>query len=212
MPLTEIKQINASTFLGRWALTETSLQLLQHPGLPTEIILPETISHEKRRAEWLASRILAYQLLQKFTPDFYLLLNNETGQPVFENCACQISISHTHDQVAVLVSKDYRVGIDIERIQSKVLRVKDKFLSETEKQFLTNDLVELTIAWSAKETLYKLHGKKNITFSENLILFPFETTHRGYLEAQIQTLTFQQKYTVHFEVENNTVLTYCLHR
>lgn len=212
MPISQIKQIAGSTYLGRWALTEISSRLQDHPDLPKQIILPETITHEKRKAEWLASRILAYQLLQKITPDFYLLWNNENGQPFFKNCACQVSISHTQNEVAVLVSQDYAIGIDIERIQPKVLRIKDKFLSLTERQTINNDLANLTIAWSAKETLYKLYGKKNITFSENLRLLPFQLAASGSLEALIQTAAFREKYQVLFEVENDTVLTYCLHK
>ena len=212
MPISQIKQINDGTYLGRWALTETGTALLEHPDLPKQIILPETITHEKRKAEWLASRILAYQLLQKITPDFYLLWNNENGQPFFKNSACQVSISHTQNEVAVLVSRDYTVGIDIERIQPKVLRVKDKFLSLTERQTLHSDLVNLTIAWSAKETLYKLYGKKNITFSENLKLFPFKMANSGSLEAIIQTATFSENYTVFFKLDTDIVLTYCLHK
>lgn len=212
MPIIQLKQINDSTYLGRWALTETSSELQEHPELPKQLILPEIISHEKRKAEWLASRILAYQLLKKFTPDFYLLHNDENGQPFFKNCACQLSISHTQNEVAVLVSRDYIVGIDIERIQPKVLRVKDKFLSVTERQTLNSDLVNLTIAWSAKETLYKLYGKKNITFSENLKLFPYKPADSGFLKAIIQTANFRENYTIFFELENGTVLTYCLHK
>ena len=211
MPVKQIKQINDSTYLGRWALTETSLQLQEHPHLPQQIILPETITHEKRKTEWLASRILAYQLLQKLTPDFYLLQNKEHGQPVFKNCACQVSISHTQNEVAVLISRDYAIGIDIERIQSKIFRVKDKFLSLAERQTIKEDVISLTIAWSAKETLYKLYGKKNITFSENLRLLPFPLADSGSLKALIQTPTFREEYTVLFAVENNLVLTYCLH-
>ncbi|RDC66525.1 4'-phosphopantetheinyl transferase family protein [Adhaeribacter pallidiroseus] len=212
MPVKQIKQINDNTYLGRWALTETSLELQVHPQLPVPLVLPEIITHEKRKAEWLASRILAYQLLQKFTSDFYLLVNNENGQPFFKNCACQLSISHTQNEVAVLVSQGYSVGIDIERIQPKVLRVKDKFLSLTERQTLNDDIVNLTIAWSAKETLYKLYGKKNITFSENLRLFPYYLADSGTIEAFIQTSAFHEKYTVLFKLENDTVLTYCLHK
>lgn len=209
MPLAQIKKINSRTLLGRWTLQETISQLQTHPDLPASLILPETITHEKRRAEWLASRILAYQMLRHFTATTYTLENTTNGQPIFKSSPYQISISHTQQQVAVLLSEEYAVGIDIERVQQKVKRIQDKFLSLPEKLAIGDDLTALTIAWSAKETLYKLHGRKNIIFSENLRLLSFLPARSGSLEAFIQTTFLQQKYTVYFEVENDTVLTYC---
>lgn len=210
MPITHIKKLSSRTLLGRWSLTETVAELQNHPALPEQVKLPASITHEKRQGEWLASRILAYHLLRQLTSGFYVLENDATGRPFFKDGSCHVSISHTQNQVVVLVSEEYAVGIDVERIQPKVLRVKDKFLSELEQQAIGHDLTSLSIAWSAKETLYKLYGGKQITFIQNLILSPFQPARSGCLPALIQTATFRQKYTVYFELNDDTVLTYCL--
>lgn len=210
MPLLEIRKINTHSRLGRWALTESMAQLLHHSDLPTHLVLPETLTHEKRQAEWLASRLLAYQVLQHFTATTYELRKDENGKPYFYNSNYHISISHTQSQVAVLISDTHQVGIDIETVKPKILRVRDKFLEPLEKQVIGDDLNKLTIAWSAKETLYKLYGKKNIIFAENLLLSPFTIAETGIVNATILTNSFQGNYTVHFELNENTVLTYCL--
>ncbi|MDQ3292432.1 MAG: 4'-phosphopantetheinyl transferase superfamily protein [Bacteroidota bacterium] len=209
MPLTQIKEIKPGILLGRWTITETLEQLKSYPRLPEGLQIPEYITHEKRMMEWLATRILAYETLQRFTSENYSLLNSKTGKPYFTDCPYQISISHTQQQVVVLISENTPVGIDIERIQSKVSRIQDKFLNPEEKSAIGNDLAKLTIAWSAKESLYKLYGKKNIIFNENLLLSPFQLTLKGEIEAYVHTSELQKKIIVFFEVEPETVLTYC---
>ncbi|QMU28897.1 4'-phosphopantetheinyl transferase family protein [Adhaeribacter radiodurans] len=210
MPIAQIKEIAPGTLIGRWTLTETVAQLKAYLNLPAELQIPEFITHDKRQTEWLASRILAYQMLQYFTSVPYPLHNNEIGKPYFAESSYHISISHTQQQVAVLLSNNVPVGIDIERVQSKVSRVQNKFLNAEEKLAINNDLVKLTIAWSAKESLYKLYGKKNLIFNQNLLLSPFPISLTGNMEAFIRTPEFQKKYIVYFEVEKDTVLTYCL--
>ena len=210
MPLTEIRRLNEHTLLGRWALTETVAQLQALPGLPAQLALPENLTHEKRRREWLASRTLSYWLLRQCTPAIYLLQNDESGKPTLTNSSYQISISHSPREVAVLLSGQYGVGIDIEIVRPKIQRVRDRFLTATEKAYIGHDLTQLTIAWSAKETLYKLFSQKNIIFAEHLFLAPFALAAAGALAAKIKTTLFEQKYTVYFECRGDTVLTYCL--
>lgn len=210
MPLLEIRKINTHTRLGRWALTETLSELLQHTQVFGHLTVPETLTHEKRQGEWLASRLLAYRVLQQFTPTFYELRNDVNGKPFFVNSNYLVSITHTQTQVAVLISEKYVVGIDIETVKPKVLRVRDKFLAAPEKQAFKDDLLTLTIAWSAKEALYKLYGSKQVIFAEHLLLSPFTLANTGIITACIQINSFKRIYKVHFEIEDNTVLTYCL--
>jgi 4'-phosphopantetheinyl transferase len=41
-----------------------------------------------------------------------------------------ISISHSHDKLAIIVNEKEATGIDIELIRDKVLKIKHKFLSQ----------------------------------------------------------------------------------
>ncbi len=211
MPLIEIRRLNKYTLLGRWALTETAAQLQELPQLPVHLIIPDNLTHEKRRAEWLASRLVAYLLLQQFTPEVYLLDNQESGKPHFVNSPFHVSLTHTQHEVAVILSGKYEVGIDIESIKPKIQRVRDRFLSSVEKEYISDDLIQLTIAWSAKETLYKIFGKKSIIFAEHLHLAPFVVSPAGSLPAKIITDSFTLDYTIYFQFSENTVLTYCVH-
>lgn len=73
-----------------------------------------------------------------------------------------ISITHTEGYAAVIYKKDLnilsRVGVDIERIGIKVSRVVSRFLSKTELNFIGDDPLAWHIAWSAKETAFKILG------------------------------------------------------
>lgn len=209
MPLLEVRNINAHTILGRWALTETIAQLRHLSDSFPHLVIPDAITHEKRQREWLASRLLAYQVLQNFTLTTSELLNDINGKPYFTNNHYRVSLSHTQSQVSVLISDKYEVGIDIETIQPKVLRVKNRFLSLEEKQHIGDDLYKLIIAWSAKEALYKLYGKKNIIFADHLQLSPFNLAPTGLIKGTIINHTFVRSYNIHFECYPDTVLTLC---
>ncbi len=213
MPLLPIRKINPHTYLAFWQLTETPeiLAPILKTLAPAQLIIP-TYPNAKRQTQWLAGRILAYTLLQKFTLEPILLNVDATGKPYFENNEYSLSISHTGQTVAVLLSAAYQVGIDIESIQPKVLRVKEKFLTISELDIIGEDLYKTLICWGTKETLYKLYGRKQLLFKEHLKIKKLKShsEQTGIVEASIITPDFQKNYQVYYETEPNFILTYCI--
>ncbi len=118
---------------------------------------------EARKQEFVATRILRHALF-----GFKHIHYNEHGAPYIEDEG-YISISHTKGAVAIAVSNSTAVGVDLELIGNRAKTISKKFLSERELNTLdtTSDL-EITIAWSAKEVLYKLAGRKQIDFKKDL--------------------------------------------
>lgn len=210
MPLTDIREINEAAFLGFWQLTETveELTLLFRKLRPQQEI-PQFKS-QLRQKEWLASRILAYLLLQDFTPEPFEITSNENGKPEFSGTPFQVSISQSSSLVAVLLSEQVEVGIDIEIIREKILKLAPKFLSENELVQAENDLKKTCLYWSAKETLYKMYSRKNLLFIENLKVGPVGNTEKGIFEGAVTVNNFNRNFTVHFENFDNFMLTYCL--
>jgi 4'-phosphopantetheinyl transferase len=131
----------------------------------------ESIKHPFKRMQWLASRYL----LKKISNENRLLLlyKNENGKPFFENANYHFSITHSHSYVAVIISKEKNVSIDLEKITEKVLKVKHKFLHTLDFEQSEN-LEKLTLMWSAKETLYKYFDSKLLHFKEHLIIKNFK--------------------------------------
>lgn len=83
------------------------------------------------------------------------------------------SISHCGDYAAVIVSKDHRVGIDIELVTEKVGRIKHKFLSVEEFaniQHSTLNTQHLTLLWCCKEAVFKWYGSGGVDFKDDIHL------------------------------------------
>lgn len=136
-----------------------------HNLLPHEQQKLQSFKHIKRRREYVATRVLR-------TLHFgnEKILYNEIGAPYIDGEGF-ISISHANNAVGMAYCKEFPVGLDLEPIHEKVMRVKHKFLSEEENKTLDSSSVEEMIkVWSGKEALYKMAGRKSIIFSEHLHL------------------------------------------
>jgi phosphopantetheinyl transferase len=175
MPLAQHIHISADVTLGVWRLTETSAELaalLQRPELYAAKVAglkPES----RRLREILAARCL----LRAVTGREWAVAYDADGRPYDADGGEALSISHTEGHVAVIVSKrlprpDCRpsgVGVDIERLGHRVARVAERFLVPPELALLAAaeprfahaaelDAITLHLAWSAKETAYKVLG------------------------------------------------------
>lgn len=208
MPLKEtIKTANDST-IGLWQIEESIKELLAKYQLKEfEKERFSIIKSEKRQKEWIAARILLEILLGNKTAIGYL----PNGKPYLINTNINISISHTANLVAVIINPILLVAIDIEQISEKVTRVKHKFLSSNELTFIAlhkQPTLSMLLAWSAKETLYKLAGKENIDFINAYCLTPFTTKKKGIIEATYTTLTPPLSIQLHYQRNAKSILVY----
>jgi 4'-phosphopantetheinyl transferase EntD len=211
MGLLEIREINPATYSGFWEMTEPleTLQELIQATAGTQLTIPCFTSAVRQR-QWLSSRILAYKLLQKFTSTCIPLHTNSYGKPVFADDVYQISITHSRQLVAVILSKQNKVGIDIEFISPKVLRVANKFMAPAESKDAAGEIEKTLIYWSAKETLYKLYSKRQLIFKDNIQIEPFRQEQPGTLNTRIIISDFTAAYQVYYEKMNDYILTYCV--
>ncbi|WP_026463330.1 4'-phosphopantetheinyl transferase family protein [Adhaeribacter aquaticus] len=211
MPLTEIRKINEATVLGFWNLTEDIESLKEQvTALAPANFEILNFTNLPRQKQWLTGRLLAYRLLQEFTNDKLHLQVDAHGKPVFEDSTYSLSISHTANTVGVILSDTYKVGIDIENISSKVLKVKHKFLSEAEIQYTEDSLEKTLVYWCTKETLYKLYGKGQVLFKEHLQVQPFKLATFGSLAATIALPNLYRKLHVFYELHPDFIFSYCL--
>jgi phosphopantetheine--protein transferase-like protein len=100
-----------------------------------------------------------------------------------------------------MVSKNKSVGIDIELIKDKIERIATKFMSAEELLFIQEKqrIEHLYVCWCAKEAVYKLHGKKNVSFVENIELKPFHYEGNGSFSAKLDVGITHKEFTVHYE-------------
>ena len=124
----------------------------------------DQFTNEKRKAEWMTIRYL----LLKIHTEIDDIIYDAHGKPHFKNSSSQLSISHSHDMVAVSIHEKEACGIDIQLISDKIIRIKQKFLNTKEQSVTNNSVEELTIYWSCKEALFKVYGKKDAYLKDNM--------------------------------------------
>jgi 4'-phosphopantetheinyl transferase len=158
-----------------WEITETLDKLIE---LANEISTPDFIA-EKRKKEWIASRLL----LNKINPN-YLISYNIFGAPELNNNS-YISISHSKGLVAIIISKQ-QVGIDIELISKRALKVSSKFISENNLKSLTPE--KATLIWSCKEAIFKWAQKGKVDFISDIKIHPFKNIEKGKITAEFKNI------------------------
>ncbi len=170
--------INGFAKIAIWHIAEEKNFFLKKVPLQREI------THPHKQLQHLAGRYL----LQHLYPDFpyHLIEIADTRKPFLPNEEYHFSISHCGDYAAVIVSKDHRVGIDIERVTAKVERIQHKFLNEEELEMVASwrlpvdsmltdqHLNFLTLLWCCKEAVFKWIGSGGVDFKNDIHLKPFD--------------------------------------
>jgi len=170
VPLILSKKINQNVSIAVWQIAETE-DFFYHSLL----LLPEdeskirNIKLQKVRLQKLACRAALAQLLGNNKVE---ITYSETGQPLLKGH--YISFSHTVNSSAAALST-IPVGIDIEEVTPRILKLYPRFMSE--KEIFNSDVTELKnlyYFWCAKEAMYKWYGLKNLDFIENLLVLKNE--------------------------------------
>lgn len=213
MALVLKKEIAEDTLLGIWRIDESAdwfrAQLILDE---TENKLIDSIKHPQRKLHWLSSRVLIRNLMQ--TDQFIHLENDLNGKPVIRNFPVELSLSHSADLSALLLSKKFKVGIDIEKMDPKVLRIQHKFASELELQFISEQkrIGQLYAIWCAKEAMYKLYGLKKLDFREHLFVAPFAYADHGIIHGKIVKGDYYSELIVHYQQMENYMTAYVLNK
>ena len=87
-----------------------------------------------------------------------------------------ISITHSFHFTAIIYSTETEVGIDVEKQRDKILKIAHKFTPIEEYKTIANHdalISKLTIVWGAKESLYKIYGKKKLLFLHHIYVADF---------------------------------------
>jgi hypothetical protein len=149
-------------------------------------------------------------LLSKLLDNTTTLIYDEKGKPHLANDPRHISLSHSHDKLAIIVNENEPTGIDIELIRNKVLRIRHKFLSESELAETADDVEKLLVYWAAKETLYKIYGLKEVDFIANLFVKPFNKHNLGTIIGEISLPDLKKTFELNYQFIDNYILVYAL--
>jgi 4'-phosphopantetheinyl transferase len=205
MPLFKIEMTGNQDGWAVWHIAESEDQLAQQ-ALPDRC--PNDILSPIKRMEWFAGRIVMALLLKKSGLTYSEILKDEFGKPFLRDHPNRISLSHSYPYVAVQLSRDQEVGIDIEQPKAKLLTVAPRVLARGEEADAGKDLTKNCIYWCAKEALYKIHGKRGLSFAKNLTIRPFILTSAGQLEGTIKTGSTEQFINLGYTVGTDFALVY----
>ena len=169
MPVIEDFNVSNKTRYALWEITENYEKLFS--GIELDSNSRHLLSQKK--SETHKNQFLAVRYLLKYLSiDLHNLNYDSLGKPFFEN-DYKISISHSGIYVAIIVS-DTAVGIDIETINDRILKIKSKYL-ETELNYPLELNTETSLVyWSIKESVFKAVDKAGIDFKKNILVPPLD--------------------------------------
>jgi len=194
-----LRKPDEQTRFAIWKIEETADELLARLRLDArERAKLETIGKGKRRLHWLATRVLLRVLLK--TEEYIACPSDPNGKPYLPDFPYKISLTHSYDYAAAMMSARGECGIDLEIVKEKILRVRHKFLKAIELDFVPEGHIEqLYACWCAKEAVYKLQGNRGVSFRENMTILPFAYRPRGVLTLLLHKGGEARPFQVHYE-------------
>lgn len=177
--------------LALWSLTEDLSFFESKAQLsPYDKVTYEKITSTTRKKEWLAVRVLLYDVLGFWPQISY----TETGKPLLQNHSRHLSISHSKEMVGILLCTNPYAGIDIERTDRSIEKVSARFLSENELEQLNNQPESFSriLYWCAKEAIFKSVNESNVLFSKQIHIQSVDTdgTILGAYRSDKEQLSF----------------------
>ena len=126
---------------------------------------------------------------------------SENGSPNLNNHQ-YISISHSGNLICIIISEK-EIGIDIEKISDKSLRLKEKFVNPHHTKL---NKEKSTLIWCIKEAVFKFHVIGNVDFIKDISVPEFTLKDRGEMDISFKNNTLKSYY---FKVENSYLAYVC---
>ncbi|MEX0988093.1 MAG: 4'-phosphopantetheinyl transferase superfamily protein [Bacteroidales bacterium] len=201
-------EIQPDCLLGVWEITEDydTLHSLVRLNKEEKARLASFRSLS-RKLEWLSVRALIKSMKGHDAKITY----NAENKPYLNGGSGNISISHSRNLTAILVSPDKRVGIDLEYMSGKISKLGHKFMNS--KEMLTENINDrkfhLYLHWCAKEALYKICNKQDVNFREGITILPFEPEDNGFLRGHVVNSAGEEIFDLEYLHHENYSLVWC---
>lgn len=188
---------------GWWRIQEDERVL--EAQVPGESVSP-TLTNPQKRLEFLAGRALIKSLLHQWALPYPGVRKDAFGKPFLQMSEMRISLSHSYPYVAAVLHRHKNVGIDLEQPKPKLLRIAHRVMSPAELADAGDDVIKHCVYWCAKETLVKIYGRKDLVFSENLQIEPFQLATEGQLIGRILAENTETAVRLTYIVSGNFVV------
>lgn len=208
MALAYLRELDNNVRFAIWRIEESAEDLICRLQLDSrEQAVLSRLNKGKRTLHWLATRVLLRTMLN--TSGYIDCPSDENGKPYLANFPQRISLTHSFDYAAVMMSDNGEVGIDLELVKPKIVRIADKFMKPDELAAIGKDRIEkLYACWCAKEAVYKLQGNKGVSFKDNMTVNPFDYQDQGVLFLDLDSPHRKEQFKVHYEKFQEYLLGY----
>jgi len=171
MPLYKVVLLSKTAKLYLWKITEDVSELRSQIRLKNSSIARlESMKSESHQKGFLAVRML----LQHNEYDDFDLYYDAFGKPHIKPQGCfvkdvEISISHSNDFSAIVISQE-KVGLDLEQIKDKTLRIAPRFMDVSHLDNLSKEekIKKATVIWGIKESIFKIKNEQGISFPNHI--------------------------------------------
>ena len=194
--------LNKETIIGVWKIEEDITALLEMVDMSSEDKKRYKVFRStSRKLEFLSVRALLAEMLDREAKIVY----NKNNKPFIKDGSHFISITHSNKLTAILVSRDERVGIDLEYMRMNINAFSSKFLNKKEKitRRWTDRTYHLYIHWCAKEAIYKICDKEGINIVNDITIEPFTVNDSGEIKGSVQNARINDQFTLFYSKYDN---------
>jgi len=198
--------LNKDTVIGVWKIEEDLPTLLEMVEMsPQDKKRYEIYRSTSRKMEFLSVRALLSEMLGREAKIVY----NKNNKPFIKDGSHFISITHSNKLTAILISRNERVGIDLEYMRVNINAFASKFLNRREKitRRWADRTYHLYIHWCAKEAMYKICDKEGINIVNDITIEPFTVQESGEIRGSVKNERIDDQFTLWYaRYDNYTIV------
>lgn len=194
--------LNKDTVIGVWKIEEELPTLLEMVDMsPEDLKRYEIFRSTSRKMEFLSVRALLAEMMGRDARIVY----NKNNKPFIKDGSHFISITHSNKLTAILMSRNERVGIDLEYMRLNINAFASKFLNKREKitRRWADRTYHLYIHWCAKEAIYKICDKEGINIVNDISIEPFEVRESGEIRGSVKNERIDDQFTLYYSKYDN---------
>jgi 4'-phosphopantetheinyl transferase EntD len=196
----QLSNPSLDTYVKLWKIEEAA-DFFQK--FPASWAMP-SINVAHKSLESLAARYCLWELMKSLDLSTLVLHQDDRKRPYLNHSLWHVSISHSYPYAVACISKKSFTGIDLEKKDRNVQKIAPRFLSLMEFEHLKEDVLKLTLAWSAKESIYKAWKQPGLSFQKEIEL----QINADKLRAQVNQ---EDSFNVAYEIFDEFVITLVNH-
>ncbi|AMA48220.1 MULTISPECIES: 4'-phosphopantetheinyl transferase family protein [Flavobacterium] len=199
MPFYKEIYFSEDTTIYLWKTTETYNQLFENVLLKNQSLARlEKMGSEDHRKNFLGVRML----LQYCGYTDHDLCYDVSGKPILKSeknkPVVEVSISHSGEFSALGLSNK-PIGIDLEKIKEKVLRIAPRYMDmkHIENLSVKEQIQKAIVIWGIKESIFKIKNEVGISFPDHIFEDMFNL-HDNHCKAQLRFKNLIEDFDIDF--------------